>query len=1346
MLLQPIINKTTGKIDPSVYDTGATPYTIDQTPVEGSVNLVESGGIYDALKELEDKIPQKTMEILHTSGVMDYSSADGAVVCRLEIDNMLVTLSKDGYYCSFRIQSLDGSLITINTSSVQYYSAVGQEINNEKLSLSGTAYHEFDTNVGYGGGTIGSVLVQRTDTGKEYVFYASGSNTSNEIDRSDKYSLAIMPLDNTIIRISEPIEKNDLPSDIVYYNNIDAKPIEKSANLVMSSGIWNDTHYKAYGDPIQKTLADVVVGDDLSNVTLNFNGGMGTVAEFPTITFSNGQHIGFRSSDNISWGLYDGDSILQEWAVTGGMDSGTTFTFGNGFTITSVSDNNPSSLISQSITYSIQSQPDIIDIEWLYNAINNIENSTIDSVPTEDSVNLVKSGGVYDAIQESLIEAKDYIDLRLPENAIGIYDVVGDLDPTSANGSVICRLEVDNMLFTIVKNNNYGSFYVQSLDGNSITLNVSMCQYYDGGGVEARHAKTTLSGSTSYRFDDNVGYGGKSTSRTVIQDMDSGTQYEAWAAGMSTTTATDRANRFSLAILPLKSVVIRSNRTISKNDLPSDIVYFDNVDAVPTESSPNLVASGGVYDADQQTLIAANSYTDQKLTEFMPDMSSYAEISYVDGQDTQTLVAAKDYADTIVGALDVQTFQVVNEYDLPYVSGNPIVLNSTAVAVIFAFAHDTENTYTGKIKCHLDENGRLVVDDELEDGSLIDVSYFVGLGSVSGGGTSIDYDLITSRVLDYIDINAIISDLENRVGIDYVDYLQTSRELRIYLKDGSYKSDILPLATVINDGLMAKEDKQTINTLQTKVNSLELGGMWQATFDTVADMLIRFPSYVVDDNSYTINDFVYVEVDENHDGEQTSYILQPDNTLVFRRVETTPIRMATDSELGVIKGGGDASINSDGTITIPYLAELDIKNNEQDNKLNIIETSKFNWVDVPDIGNYSTIKDIAIAMGQGMWRIPNYHNYPDAPIGDDDAITLMLTVNKYPTTGAIILEASVAGIQSSFYKGYIESTAHDFSGWEIYSSTSSLCNPNMVINGDFMHNPINQRGLTVYPQTELSNFRYTLDMVRTTGPKIEIMSDHIVASMDNTPRTGWPSVISPIEGIFRANETYTISGLFEVDEIIPLTFGLRASSGDGAPSTDNGYSEIWQNPIEPGGKLLMTKTFTLSQNQTNPILFLNCWDNISSAGSIKIYAWKLEKGTVSTLLNETPEPIASKLAKCQRYFVSIRGYASSSTVDVPIANLSCIERTNQVHGKIQLPVTMRNSPSITVDGTPTDIMLYGITSTGFNQSIPVTVIDVLGNHTNGVYVRLDTTETLVLGNIYYLFGLDGCNLFISAEL
>lgn len=175
-------------------------------------------------------------------------------------------------------------------------------------------------------------------------------------------------------------------------DTVDSVTKQDSPNLITSGGVWNDTHYIVVNAGGTKTLAQVAVGEDLSGVTLNFPGGTSD-SPLGQINFSNGYYIGFRAADNISWGLCDSAGQLdEEWAVTGHMDEGTTYTFGTGFVVSAVDANNAGSNISQLITYEAPASEKIIDIPWLYNKLmGSVSAPQITSVELAD---LIADSGV----------------------------------------------------------------------------------------------------------------------------------------------------------------------------------------------------------------------------------------------------------------------------------------------------------------------------------------------------------------------------------------------------------------------------------------------------------------------------------------------------------------------------------------------------------------------------------------------------------------------------------------------------------------------------------------------------------------------------------------------------------------------------------------------------------------------------------------------------------------------------------------------------------------------------------------------------------------------------------------
>lgn len=273
--------------------------------------------------------------------------------------------------------------------------------------------------------------------------------------------------------------------------------------------------------------------------------------------------------------------------------------------------------------------------------------ATANTIPLRDENGNISAPSNVDVTTDNYIGAKQVVDM-IPSNGIGVYDVTGNIDPTSADGTPICRIEIDNLLFTIVKNGNYGSLRVQGTTTDNIMINVSIRQFYDSAGVEPRSAKWTINNTVHYQFDDNVGYGGKTNAAGEIQIISTGKQYVLYASGASTTNSTTSADKYSLSVMPLTSVFVKGNATITKNDLPSDIVYFENVDPIPTQNSANLVASGGVWqmiqDVVQYQLPIKFPYTNTNIFTMPKSVVDIAEIRLYAPNNSYNFLQEDEYS------------------------------------------------------------------------------------------------------------------------------------------------------------------------------------------------------------------------------------------------------------------------------------------------------------------------------------------------------------------------------------------------------------------------------------------------------------------------------------------------------------------------------------------------------------------------------------------------------------------------------------------------------------------------------------------------------------------------------
>ena len=141
------------------------------------------------------------------------------------------------------------------------------------------------------------------------------------------------------------------------------------------------------------------------------------------------------------------------------------------------------------------------------------------------------------------------------------------------------------------------------------------------------------------------------------------------------------------------------------------------------------------------------------------------------------------------------------------------------------------------------------------------------------------------------------------------------------------------------------------------------------------------------------------------------------------------------------------------------------------------------------------------------------------------------------------------------------------------------------------------------------------------------------------------------------------------------------------------------------------------------------WIIRSNTTPFKVYSAKLELGSYSTLINDTPPDYGEELRKCQYYYREIKctttGYAMIGFATAATAFQAC------------LPYTMRVRPTITYSGTLNAYYAGG--------NSPVTAVAANGEFTNSIQVAF-TTSGLTAGSIVALAMGSGAKLMFSADL
>lgn len=290
-------------------------------------------------------------------------------------------------------------------------------------------------------------------------------------------------------------------------------------------------------------------------------------------------------------------------------------------------------------------------------------------------------------------------------------------------------------------------------------------------------------------------------------------------------------------------------------------------------------------------------------------------------------------------------------------------------------------------------------------------------------------------------------------------------------------------------------------------------------------------------------------------------------------------------------------------------------------------------------------------------------------------------------------------------KGIIASDGnHNFS--------TSGSNPNLLDNAYFVGGgsqlgygifPINQRGQTSYTGGITGFDRWTVDG----GDFTATLESGGVRVTSTTPYAGLSQILPAYK--LQNGETYTYS--IVVDGVLHTVTFVANSDGNWANIY---YGEDWYVPYQfINGKWTFKIINTLTSNGMNHL--------ISKA--------KIEKGTVSTLVNDAPPNFGEELEKCKRYLQRVKqpqGYTASVGFGM-VGAASNILRTT-----IPLSSPLRNAASITATATNTGQMFvwgngsyYSVTGvTGRTVLNGNAIVDITVNGTLENY----KTYNLILNN------------------
>lgn len=284
---------------------------------------------------------------------------------------------------------------------------------------------------------------------------------------------------------------------------------------------------------------------------------------------------------------------------------------------------------------------------------------------------------------------------------------------------------------------------------------------------------------------------------------------------------------------------------------------------------------------------------------------------------------------------------------------------------------------------------------------------------------------------------------------------------------------------------------------------------------------------------------------------------------------------------------------------------------------------------------------------------------------------------------------------------YIESTDE-----QINKINNIISNPNLLDNPWFT---VNQRGFSSGYGTN-----YLVDRWKgATGTTnaYAVNSDKSIKITRNYSGDG--RIIAQIfENELQAG-TYTISVLANGQSDVPISISLR----DASDSNINGISFVLD-----GTKKIMSATVNIESAAKIISVGLG-----QVGASADIYAIKLERGTASTLANDSAPDYAIELVKCQRYCIALKG-----STDLRVRAIAVT--TNTIDFTIPIPTTMRARPTLVNNG----ISIY---NTSLTQQSGFTLA-VIGSTDLTILMRATKTSHGLSDAVLYV----NTTSFLSADL
>lgn len=286
----------------------------------------------------------------------------------------------------------------------------------------------------------------------------------------------------------------------------------------------------------------------------------------------------------------------------------------------------------------------------------------------------------------------------------------------------------------------------------------------------------------------------------------------------------------------------------------------------------------------------------------------------------------------------------------------------------------------------------------------------------------------------------------------------------------------------------------------------------------------------------------------------------------------------------------------------------------------------------------------------------------------------------------------------------------------------SISNPNLLDNPWFT---VNQRGASSY-----SAGAYTVDRWILGAGALEARSTaspYIVLQTLVANTNAW--MRQKTEFDLDTTKEITYSAIIESSVTSEYGFSLKMSNMDDLSQSKTKWFSTTANE-----RVVISMTELPFKNTAFEVV-----NNSQANASAKVYALKVELGSVSTLANDTAPNYAEELAKCQRYFVRYASTANNSSI-----SFGAIATVNkQWYGVISLPVVMRAVPTITYNGT---VLVYFEANSALNQNISSIAISNMMANVGKLRANFADTTSLTVGMTGELQLQNGAYIDLSADL